>query len=140
MTGDDHTSETPGEALQSTGGAHGPQRLDDASPQGDDAGPRQRPRRQRRRQRALRPGRLRQVRRARLRRRALRPSAPAGHRSGLPRRAALTRQAVLEAEGPTSPDAGRAGGAGKAARAEVPRSIHGEWGPPSSRRDPVDLL
>jgi uncharacterized protein (DUF2252 family) len=29
---------------------------------------------------------------------------------------------------------------GKAARAKVPRSIHGEWEPPSDRRDPVELL
>jgi uncharacterized protein (DUF2252 family) len=29
---------------------------------------------------------------------------------------------------------------GKAARSEVPRSVHGEWGPPSDRRDPVELL
>ena len=29
---------------------------------------------------------------------------------------------------------------GKAARAEVPRSSHAEWEPPSNRRDPVDLL
>jgi uncharacterized protein (DUF2252 family) len=29
---------------------------------------------------------------------------------------------------------------GKAARAEVPRSVHGEWEPDSTRRDPVDLL
>jgi uncharacterized protein (DUF2252 family) len=30
--------------------------------------------------------------------------------------------------------------AGKAARAEVPRSVHGEWSAPSGRRDPVELL
>jgi uncharacterized protein (DUF2252 family) len=30
--------------------------------------------------------------------------------------------------------------AGKAARAEVPRSLHGEWSAPSGRRDPVELL
>ena len=29
---------------------------------------------------------------------------------------------------------------GKAARAEVPRRVHGEWAPPPGRRDPVDLL
>jgi uncharacterized protein (DUF2252 family) len=29
---------------------------------------------------------------------------------------------------------------GKAARAEVPRSIHGQWEPASDRRDPVELL
>jgi hypothetical protein len=29
---------------------------------------------------------------------------------------------------------------GKAARAKVPRRIHGEWEPPSNRRDPVDVL
>jgi uncharacterized protein (DUF2252 family) len=29
---------------------------------------------------------------------------------------------------------------GKATRAEVPRSVHGEWQPPSDRRDPVELL
>jgi uncharacterized protein (DUF2252 family) len=29
---------------------------------------------------------------------------------------------------------------GKAARAEVPRSVHGEWSAPSGRRDPVELL
>jgi uncharacterized protein (DUF2252 family) len=29
---------------------------------------------------------------------------------------------------------------GKAARAEVPRKIHGEWAPPSQRPDPVDVL
>jgi uncharacterized protein (DUF2252 family) len=29
---------------------------------------------------------------------------------------------------------------GKAARAEVPRTVHGEWQPPSDRRDPVALL
>jgi uncharacterized protein (DUF2252 family) len=29
---------------------------------------------------------------------------------------------------------------GKAARAEVPRSVHGEWQPASDRRDPVELL
>jgi uncharacterized protein (DUF2252 family) len=29
---------------------------------------------------------------------------------------------------------------GKAARAEVPRKIHGEWAPPSKRPDPVDVL
>jgi uncharacterized protein (DUF2252 family) len=29
---------------------------------------------------------------------------------------------------------------GKAARAQVPRSVHGEWVPPSGRRDPVELL
>jgi len=29
---------------------------------------------------------------------------------------------------------------GKAARAEVPRKVHAEWEPGSSRRDPVDLL
>jgi uncharacterized protein (DUF2252 family) len=29
---------------------------------------------------------------------------------------------------------------GKAERAEVGRSVHGEWSPPSNRRDPVDLL
>jgi uncharacterized protein (DUF2252 family) len=29
---------------------------------------------------------------------------------------------------------------GKAARAEVPRSVHGAWEPASNRRDPVDLL
>jgi uncharacterized protein (DUF2252 family) len=29
---------------------------------------------------------------------------------------------------------------GKAARAEVPRSAHGEWAPDSDRRDPVELL
>src|SRR5829696_7371504 len=30
--------------------------------------------------------------------------------------------------------------AGKAARAEVPRSLHGEWEPSPERRDPVELL
>ena len=29
---------------------------------------------------------------------------------------------------------------GKAERAEVPRSVHGEWSAPSGRRDPVELL
>ena len=29
---------------------------------------------------------------------------------------------------------------GKAERAEVPRSVHGEWVAPSARRDPVELL
>ena len=29
---------------------------------------------------------------------------------------------------------------GKAERAEVPRSTHADWDPPSNRRDPVDLL
>ena len=29
---------------------------------------------------------------------------------------------------------------GKAARAEVPRGVHGEWSAPSGRRDPVELL
>src|SRR3954454_16282572 len=29
---------------------------------------------------------------------------------------------------------------GKAARAEVPRSSHAGWEPPSGRRDPVDIL
>ena len=29
---------------------------------------------------------------------------------------------------------------GKAARATVPRSVHGEWLAPSGRRDPVELL
>ena len=29
---------------------------------------------------------------------------------------------------------------GKAARAEIPRRVHGEWAPPPGRRDPVDLL
>jgi uncharacterized protein (DUF2252 family) len=29
---------------------------------------------------------------------------------------------------------------GKAARAEVPRKLHGEWEPPSQRPDPVDVL
>jgi uncharacterized protein (DUF2252 family) len=29
---------------------------------------------------------------------------------------------------------------GKAARAEAPRSVHGEWAPASDRRDPVELL
>ena len=29
---------------------------------------------------------------------------------------------------------------GKAARREVPRSVHGDWAPASDRRDPVDLL
>ena len=29
---------------------------------------------------------------------------------------------------------------GKAARAEVPRGVHGEWAPPMDRRDPVELL
>jgi uncharacterized protein (DUF2252 family) len=29
---------------------------------------------------------------------------------------------------------------GKAARADVPRSVHAEWEPPSHRRDPVELL
>ena len=33
-----------------------------------------------------------------------------------------------------------AGGAGKAARAEVPRSSHGDWEPAADRRDPVELL
>ena len=39
MTGYDHTSEVPDAAPESAGGPHGPQRLDDASPQGDDARP-----------------------------------------------------------------------------------------------------
>ena len=29
---------------------------------------------------------------------------------------------------------------GKAERTEVPRGVHGEWSPPSGRRDPVELL
>ena len=29
---------------------------------------------------------------------------------------------------------------GKAARADVPRSVHGEWTAPPARRDPVELL
>ena len=29
---------------------------------------------------------------------------------------------------------------GKAARADVGRSVHGEWSPETSRRDPVELL
>jgi hypothetical protein len=29
---------------------------------------------------------------------------------------------------------------GKAARAEVPRGVHGEWSAPAGRRDPVELL
>ncbi len=29
---------------------------------------------------------------------------------------------------------------GKAARAEIPRRVHGEWAPPPGRRDPVNLL
>ena len=29
---------------------------------------------------------------------------------------------------------------GKAARAEVPRGVHGEWLAPSGRRDPVEML
>ena len=32
------------------------------------------------------------------------------------------------------------GARGKAERAEVPRSVHGEWVAPSARRDPVELL
>jgi hypothetical protein len=29
---------------------------------------------------------------------------------------------------------------GKAVRADVPRSVHGEWAPAADRPDPVDLL
>jgi uncharacterized protein (DUF2252 family) len=38
------------------------------------------------------------------------------------------------------PSAAERAARGKAARAQVPRSSHGEWAPPPSRRDPVDAL
>jgi uncharacterized protein (DUF2252 family) len=38
------------------------------------------------------------------------------------------------------PTPGERAAQGKAARAEVPRSVHGEWEPAADRRDPVELL
>ena len=141
MTGYDHTSEVPDAAPESAGGPHGPQRLDDASPQGDDARP------------AQATG-------------ATAPAAetpptgppapsapsPAAEKSPPPKRAGRSQKRPAAKSGasrgrrssrpkvvPHLTPVERAA-RGKGARAEVGRSDLGEWGPASNRRDPVDLL
>ena len=139
MTDDDHTNEAPDAAPDSTGGPHGPQRLDDASPQGDDAGPapaaESPPRPSALRPTACangaQPGCEKSPAPKRAPRSPKRPAAKSGaSRGGRPSRAKVP---------PHLTPAERAA-QGKAARAEVPRSVHGEWASPSNRRDPVDLL
>ena len=134
MTDDDHTNEAPDAAPESTGGPHGPQRLDDASPQGDDAGPA--PEAESPPSGPTAPS----------------SPSPAAEKSPAPKRAGRSQKRPAVKSGasrgrrssrskvpPHLTPAERAA-RGKGARAEVPRSIHGEWDPPSSRRDPVDLL
>ena len=50
------------------------------------------------------------------------------------------RKAAIQAEDCPAPDARGARGGGKAARATVPRSVHGGWAPAADRPDPVALL
>ena len=52
-----------------------------------------------------------------------------------------TRAAGSGSNGKIShPSVGERAALGKAARADVPRSVHGEWLAPSGRRDPVEML
>ena len=107
MTDDDHTNEAPDAAPESTGGPHGPQRLDDASPQGDDAG--------------LAP----EAESPPSGPTAPSSPSPAAEKSPAPKRAGRSQKRPAVKSGasrgrrssrskvPTSPDAGRAGGAGE---------------------------
>jgi uncharacterized protein (DUF2252 family) len=118
MTEYDHSTETP-EGL--TGGDRGPEPepLADASPVGDDAES----------ETASEPAE--QVAPKRASRSAKRSAA----KSAQPRTRLPSRAKVV----PHPTPAERAG-RGKAARADVGRSVHGEWESPSNRRDPVNLL
>jgi uncharacterized protein (DUF2252 family) len=60
----------------------------------------------------------------------------ADHPAGTP---ATTRRSRRSEKVPYLTVAERAA-RGKAARAETPRRVHGEWGPAADRRDPVELL
>jgi Uncharacterized protein conserved in bacteria (DUF2252) len=64
-------------------------------------------------------------------------------------RSIRTKQAVVKQSGTAGPggngkvphlSVGELAGRGNAERADVPRSVHGEWLAPSGPRDPVELL
>ena len=118
MTESDHSTETPDEL---TGGDRGPEPgpLADALPVGGDAES----------ETASEPAE--QVAPKRAPRSAKRSAA----KSAQPRTRRPSRAKVV----PHPTPAERAA-RGKAARADVGRSVHGEWELPSNRRDPVDLL
>ena len=70
---------------------------------------------------------------------------PAPRRARSPRRPAAASRGTRSSS-PAKPEAvphftpDERAARGKAERAKVPRSIHGEWAPAEKRRDPVDLL
>jgi uncharacterized protein (DUF2252 family) len=118
MTESDHSTETP-DGLTGGDRSPEPEPLADASPVGDDAES----------ETASEPAE--QVAPKRAPRSAKRSAA----KSAQPRTRRPSRAKVV----PHPTPAERAG-RGKAARADVGRSVHGEWELPSTRRDPLDLL
>ena len=140
MTDDDHTGETADTAADWMRAPHEPERPEHASPHGDDAGPapageHPRPEAEPASAEPPAPTALSPVAQSPSPKRAPRsPKQPAA-KSSAPRGRRPSRAKVV----PHLTPAERAA-RGKAARAEVRRSAHGEWSSQANRRDPVDLL
>ena len=140
MTDDDHTSETADAAADSIHGPREPEQPEDASPHGDDAGPapageESPPEAEPAAAEPPAPAAPERVAESTRRARAPRSPRKPAAKTSPPRRGRPSRAKVV----PHLTPAERAA-RGKAARAEVGRSVHGEWASPANRRDPVDLL
>ena len=140
MTDEDHTSETADAAADSIHGPREPEQPEDASPHADDAGPapageESPPEAEPAAGEPPAPAAPERVAESTRRARAPRSPRKPAAKTSPPRRGRPSRAKVV----PHLTPAERAA-RGKAARAEVGRSVHGEWASPANRRDPVDLL
>ena len=140
MTDEDHTSETADAAADSIHGPREPEQPEDASPHADDAGPapageESPPEAEPAAGEPPAPAAPEPVAESTRRARAPRSPRQPAAKTSPPRRGRPSRAKVVPH---LTPDERAA--RGKAARAEVGRSAHGEWAPPANRRDPVDLL
>jgi uncharacterized protein (DUF2252 family) len=120
----DHASDTPDEL---TGGDRGPESPAGASPDGDDT------------ESTLVTAEPPSEAASEPTEQAPKGAARSGKRSSAKSTAPRTRRASRAKGVPHLTPAERVA-RGKAARADVGRSVQGEWKPPSNRRDPVDLL
>ncbi len=140
MTDDDHTGETADTAADWMRATREPERPEHASPHGDDAGPapageHPRPEAEPASAEPPAPTALSPVAQSPSPKRAPRSPRQPAAKSSAPRGRRPSRAKVV----PHLTPAERAA-RGKAARAEVGRSVHAEWSSPANRRDPVDLL